>query len=332
LWQQLAAKINAQLGLGITAADLATLQAREVALLGEMGVSPIDAQANTTWWHLREGSESVATHSSRIKKQFYALHEGVLAVPQPTTAPPLFVDPVERESLQDIQVALTAGGGGAAIMRGIAGMNLLRQLIQTLGRSNGQAAYEVVKRTLGPAGSMTLAQYNRLPNRLKDNLAQAGLTAAILAGFEWGDDDEEEEGIFIMDADTQELIDQLMGDGFQSMIPAVQGMMFGGGIVKAWTAGSFKNGQPIRFYRTADGRVWVQRENGTWKSFTYKKGVMIYSDGATTLRSFLRADRALDHQAKLLRRALDRRAPRRQPRALKAPTIIETGPGSVHVR
>lgn len=332
MWEQLAAKINAQLGLGITAADLATLQAREVALLGEMGVSPMDAQANTTWWHLREGSESVATHSSRIQKQFYALHEGVLAVPQPTTAPPLFVDPVERESLQDIQVALTAGGGGAAIRGGLAMGSLLRELITRLGVARGTAAFEVVRRTLGPAGTMTATQYNRLPARLRDALLQAGLTAGAIAAVPliWGGD-EEEDDVFL-DEETEALIAELMDNGPIPMLPAVQGMMFGGGIVKAWTAGSFKNGQPIRFYRTADGRVWVQRENGTWKSFTYKKGVMIYSDGATTLRSFLRADRALDHQAKQLRRALDRRAPRRQPRALKAPTIIETGPGSVHVR
>jgi hypothetical protein len=329
MWELLAKKIKAQLGINITAADIATLQAREIGLAGEMGISPEEAHMWTTWWHLREGSMNLVDHASRIKKQFYALHEGVLAVPQEASGAEIFLA-TQKGQIEDLQVGLTAGGG-AGIIRGLAGMNLLRELIQRLGAGRGAAAFEVVKRTLGPTGQMAVVQYNRLPVRLRDQLAQAGVTAALLAGFTWGDEDDDDE--FQVDADIEELIAEMMeGGNGAGMLPAIPNMMLGGGIVKAWSAGNFKNGSPITFYRTADGLVWVQRENGTWKSFRYKKGVMIYSDGATTLRSFLRADRALDHQAKQLRRALDRRAPRRQPRALKAPTIIETGPGSVHVR
>jgi len=77
-------------------------------------------------------------------------------------------------------------------------------------------------------------------------------------------------------------------------------------IVGNWTA----NG--VKFYRLSDGKIAVQRKNGTWKVWRPKKPIVLYSNGAGNLKTFLRADSALDKQAKRLKKALNRRAPTRK--------------------
>lgn len=85
----------------------------------------------------------------------------------------------------------------------------------------------------------------------------------------------------------------------------------------------------VTFYRLIDGRLAVQNKKGRWKIWKPKKPIVLYSDGASSLQAFLRADRALDRQSKKLRKALDRRAPRRKSATKSAGIIVESGPGNV---
>lgn len=89
------------------------------------------------------------------------------------------------------------------------------------------------------------------------------------------------------------------GGGQASPIP-------GQAVIGTWTA----NG--VKFYRLADGRIAVQNSRGRWKVWRPKKPIVMFAGGAGNLRTFLRADAALNGQAKRLKKALDRRAgPRR---------------------
>lgn len=87
-------------------------------------------------------------------------------------------------------------------------------------------------------------------------------------------------------------------------------------IVKSWTA----NGVPM--FKLADGRMGAVKQDGTVRTWRPKKPIVLFSDGASDLVDLLKADKALDSQAKRLRRVLNRRAPARRSsgnRALSSP-------------
>lgn len=90
-----------------------------------------------------------------------------------------------------------------------------------------------------------------------------------------------------------------------SMPTSVPGVM----IIGSWNA----NG--VRFYRLSDGKLAVQRKNGSWKVWRPKKPIVLYAGGAGNLRTMMRAEKALDTQAKKIRKFINKRAPqRRSPR------------------
>jgi hypothetical protein len=81
-------------------------------------------------------------------------------------------------------------------------------------------------------------------------------------------------------------------------------------IVKTWEA----NG--VWFARQADGLNWVQRKNGTIKSFRNVRPIVLTSSGASTPKIAERALKALYGQYKSLKKAFkpfDKPAPRRAP-------------------
>jgi len=334
VWEALKKKINSAFpGYAITVSELESLQQEEVAMLQQMGIPFPEAQTSTVWWKIKSGAVALGGQAVMIDQSLSRLRgAGVLAVPQKASELDiLMADPVRRQLLETAQVGGIIGGKGSM-------GELLRKIITALGPVTGTAVGRVLHSSTRGITQFTAANYSRLPAPVQTLLQSAGITSTFIEGSEidwselidWFNPFDDDEGP-ADEAAVQALIDS-WGTGGGAGMAMVPALGFGLGIVKTWTAGFFKNGTPITFFRTADGVVWVQRENGTWKSFRYKRGVMVYSDGATTLRSFLKADRALDHQARLLRRALDRRAPRRAPKAIKAPIIIETGPGSVHTR
>lgn len=126
------------------------------------------------------------------------------------------------------------------------------------------------------------AQWSRLPAWVK--------AALVVVGVDQGVD-------LLVDEGPGDI--GLFGGGNEIGIPGVQ-------VVGTWNANGTK------FYRLSDGRIAVQNKRGRWKIWRPKKPIVIFAGGAGNLRTAVRADKALDKQARSLRKMMDRRAPRRQ--------------------
>jgi len=90
-------------------------------------------------------------------------------------------------------------------------------------------------------------------------------------------------------------------------------------VVGSWVA----NG--VTFYRLADGKLAVQNKKGRWKVWRPKKPIVLYADGASNLKTMLRADKALNKQAKKIAAMLNRRAPKRRSSTSSSSTPIVLG-------
>lgn len=87
-----------------------------------------------------------------------------------------------------------------------------------------------------------------------------------------------------------------------------------GGFVAAWKA----NG--VQFYRNSTGMLGVMNKHGRWKQWRPRKPIVLYSTGATNLKTLFRAERALRKQVREISRAVERHtAPRA--RAAKEPKL-----------
>ena len=96
------------------------------------------------------------------------------------------------------------------------------------------------------------------------------------------------------------------GDGPQVDIQIGSNPLQAVQVVGTWMA----NG--VKFYRLADGKLAVQNKKGRWKVWRPKRPIVLYADGASSLKTMLRADKALNKQAKKIAAMLNRRAPRRK--------------------
>lgn len=90
-------------------------------------------------------------------------------------------------------------------------------------------------------------------------------------------------------------------------------------VVGSWVA----NG--VRFYRLSDGRLAVQNSKGRWKIWRPKRPIVMFGNGAKDVPTMLRADAALNRQAKRVRKMLDRRAPRARKSAAKSAMPVADG-------
>ena len=331
MWQALKNRINKQFNIQVTDKELALLHFAEKAQMQAFGMG----SSKTAWEQMASGGVldgSLIASSVTQMRQADAFAGGALATPQPVSNVDMFQVGLDVETLQDITPIGAAGGSMG---------ELLRRIIQLLGPVSGTAAARALHTSTRGITKFSAQHFQSLPGPVQSLLQSAGITSAAIEGLniDWGadffdwfnpfDDDEEPAD----EAAVQALIDSWSQGGAMMPVGMGAGMpALGVGIVKTWVAGHFEDGRPIRFFRLANGLNYAEKENGTWKAFRYKKGTMIYSDGATTLQAFIRAERGLARQGKQLRRALDRVSPRRAPRASKAPVIIETGPGSVHTR
>jgi len=97
------------------------------------------------------------------------------------------------------------------------------------------------------------------------------------------------------------------GDGLD--IPGhadIEGVHLGAHVIGSWVA----NG--VTFYRLSDGKLAVRNKKGRWKVWRPKRPIVLYSDGAKDMKTMLRADAALQRQAKKIATMLNRRT---KPRA-----------------
>jgi len=155
----------------------------------------------------------------------------------------------------------------------------------------------------GGGGRLTAAIWNSLPSLVRSALVQVGIGVGALIAFN-GDipfitlpgqgssvvpfDAQQEGGGTIGNVDIQ------IGAG-----PSMPHHFVG-----SWVA----NG--VRFYRLQDGKLAVQNKKGRWKVWRPKRPIVLYADGASNLKTMLRADKALTKQAKQIAAVLNRRAPR----------------------
>lgn len=171
----------------------------------------------------------------------------------------------------------------------------------------GSLAIRLLRALMGSASRVTAQHWSRLPG-----WAQAAL-GAVGVGV----------GVELATGNIP-FIDLPGGGGDGGFLEG--GEFVGNRVVKRWTA----NG--IQFAKLADGRIAVQRKDGTVKIYRPKKPIVIYGSGASNLKDLLRADAAVQRQTKKLDRVLRRRHPKKARATARpaghdhdGPTIIRQG-------
>jgi len=170
----------------------------------------------------------------------------------------------------------------------------------------------------GGGGRLTLAIWNSLPQLARSALTQIGIGVGALIAFN-GDIP------FITLPGQGDLDKPFIGPPEAPVDIQVSGhAMHGAAIVGGWVA----NG--VQFYRLADGKIAVQNKKGRWKVWKPKKPIVLYANGASSLKTMLRADKALNKQAKKIAAMLNRRSGTKKsaPKTTR-PIIIQRGSGQI---
>lgn len=177
---------------------------------------------------------------------------------------------------------------------------------------------------VGRGGRITRFQFARLAGWQKLVLRAAGivigtiLTGAIVDRILGGDggDDGDGEGVSLA-LPAGEVGLSNIGDHIGGGVMDIEGVHLGAHIIGSWMA----NG--VKFYRLSDGKIAVKNKKGRWKVWRPKKPIVLFSDGASSLKTMLRADAALTRQAKRIASMLARRAGTRKRAPKAAPVVIE---------
>lgn len=210
--------------------------------------------------------------------------------------------------LQDWESMEPIGGSVADSMFDIIGMGGGLMAMGVAIPVGGRVAGYLAGR-FGRITRLTGAQWNSLPGWVQTGLSALGVGVGIE---------------FAMEAVGLE--GAIPGVGLPSMnghsgTYGVGSIVDGNQVVKTWHA----NGVPM--LKLANGTMGAQRLDGTWRFWRPKKPIVVFGDGAGNMRDFIKADAALDRQAKRLRKALDRRAPRKTRKSAPAPHTHGGGGG-----
>jgi len=166
----------------------------------------------------------------------------------------------------------------------------------------------------GGGGRLTAAIWNSLPSLVRTALTQVGIGVGALIAFN-GDIP-----FITLPGQGDSLPAPFVGPSATLDIPmGSANPMQGAQVVGSWVA----NG--VTFYRLLDGKIAVQNKKGRWKVWRPKRPIVLYADGASSLKTMLRADKALNKQAKKIAAMLNRRAPRRKNAAAASNTPIILG-------
>jgi len=187
----------------------------------------------------------------------------------------------------------------------------------------------------GGGGRLTAAIWNSLPSFVQTVLIQVGIGIGALIAFsgdipfitlpgQGGDFDPSQEGGAIIP--TGPAIDIQIGAH-----PDIPGTHLGAHVIGKWNTNPKNPALGVTFYRLSNGWLAVKKKNGSWKTWKPKKPIVLYANGASNLKTMLRADKALNKQAKAIAGMLNRRAPRKKssPSTSKPGIIIESGPGNI---
>lgn len=167
----------------------------------------------------------------------------------------------------------------------------------------------------GGGGRILAATWAALPSALRTSLAQVGIGVGALVAFN-GDIP-----FITLPGQGGSLV---RGDGSDASLVQVGQVDIQVGrnplqpvqVVGGWVA----NG--VTFYRLADGKIAVQNKKGRWKVWRPKHPIVIYADGATDIKTMLKADKALNRQAKQIAAMLNRRLPKPRAKKEEKPTVI----------
>jgi len=175
----------------------------------------------------------------------------------------------------------------------------------------------------GGGGRLTAATWNSLPAFVRTVLVQAGIGIGAMIAFN-GDIPfitlpGQGNGLERADGSDASLIEPFAAIDIQVGRNPLQPVQ----VVGTWVA----NG--VTFYRLADGKLAVQNKRGRWKVWRPKRPIVLYADGASSLKTMLRADKALNKQAKKIAAMLNRRAPRRKTSKADPQNLIIQGKGRI---
>jgi len=184
-------------------------------------------------------------------------------------------------ALPSLPISYSPAPGGSPMGAAISLSSVLRAL------SFLAVAVPAIQRFISEAIPGRQLSLDLLPSWVKDAMIAAGLLAvgAGAAYLVW------------------DLLTPGNGGNAQGIVPA--------GFNRAWEA----NG--VVFYRNASGMLGVLNSKGRWKQWRPKKPIVLYSTGASDLKTFLRAGKALTRQARELKTIIERQAggaPSRKPR------------------
>jgi len=180
----------------------------------------------------------------------------------------------------------------------------------------------------GGGGRLTAAVWNSLPSLVRTALTQLGIGVGALIAF---------------NGDIPFITLPGQGDNVPALplgpeLPPVDIQIGGGGhamhgaqIVGSWNTNPKNPADGVTFYRLANGWLAVMNKKGRWKTWKPKRPIVLYSDGASNIKTMLRADKALSKQAKQIASFLNRRGPksRASPKKDDPKTIIIQGSGKV---
>jgi len=177
----------------------------------------------------------------------------------------------------------------------------------------------------GGGGRLTASIWNSLPPLVRTALVQVGIFSGSMIAFN-GDIPfitlpGQEAAVTPFIGPPEAPVDIQIGGTLPSPMMGVQ-------VVGSWNTNPTNPSQGVTFYRLSNGWLAVQNKKGRWKTWKPKRPIVLYASGASNLKTMLRADRALNKQAKKIAAMLNRRAPRKKTSA-KPGIIIESGPGNV---
>lgn len=158
----------------------------------------------------------------------------------------------------------------------------LATLIRLVATRAGPAVARAVATVIGGFASRgrALIRWNQLPAWIRNLLIGFGIAEGTAIVIEE-----------ITDIDIPTISDILPtiggGGGGDPVAQMVEAMT-----VSTWRA----NG--VQFHRLSDGRLAVRNKHGVWKIWRPKKPIVLFATGATDLPTLLRADRAINKQAK----------------------------------
>jgi len=163
----------------------------------------------------------------------------------------------------------------------------------------------------GGGGRLLAATWNSLPAVARSALTQVGIGVGALIAFNGdipfitlpgqGND------MVPFIGPPEKTIDIL---GVGAHLP-IGPPMTGVHIVGSWNTNPNNPSLGVTFYRLSDGKLAVQNKKGRWKVWKPKRPIVLYADGASNIKTMLRADKALAKQAKKIAAMLNRRAPKR---------------------